>query len=135
MDFPRPPPSTAPSIWYEAVAAPHRKLFGKLMSSPLSWAIPRSSSHLRGNHAIGHGVAVGFNAFVHHRPYFRHRRHARRARSCQAQHLLISTDHDTARIAFEVGFGSTSRFYEAFKKTSGRTPRKYRMGTRPRAEK
>ena len=38
-----------------------------------------------------------------------------RLRVCQAQYLLISTDWEASRIAFESGFGSISRFYEAFK--------------------
>jgi AraC family transcriptional regulator, melibiose operon regulatory protein len=50
-----------------------------------------------------------------------------RLRVCQAQYLLISTDWEVSRIAFETGFGSISRFYEAFKAVSGRTPRKYRL--------
>ncbi len=49
-----------------------------------------------------------------------------RLRVCQAQYLLISSDLDVSRIAFETGFGSVSRFYEAFKKVSGRTPLQYR---------
>jgi AraC-like DNA-binding protein len=50
-----------------------------------------------------------------------------RLRVCEAQRLLISTDWDVSRIAFEAGFGSISRFYEAFKAVSGRTPRQYRL--------
>ena len=50
-----------------------------------------------------------------------------RLRICQAQYLLISTDQAIPRIAFETGFGSISRFYEAFKSMNGRTPRQYRM--------
>ena len=50
-----------------------------------------------------------------------------RLRVCQAQYLLISTDQDVTRIAFETGFGSVSRFYEAFKTVSGQTPRQYRL--------
>lgn len=50
-----------------------------------------------------------------------------RLRICQAQYLLISTDWEVSRIAFEVGFGSISRFYEAFKEVSGQTPRRYRL--------
>ncbi len=50
-----------------------------------------------------------------------------RLRVCQAQYLLISTDQDITRIAFETGFGSVSRFYEAFKTVSGQTPRQYRL--------
>jgi AraC family transcriptional regulator, melibiose operon regulatory protein len=40
---------------------------------------------------------------------------------------LHSTDQEVSRVAFETGFGSISRFYEAFKIVSGRTPRQYRM--------
>ena len=50
-----------------------------------------------------------------------------RLRVCQAQYLLISTDEDISRIAFETGFGSISRFYAAFKAVSRRTPRQYRL--------
>jgi AraC-like DNA-binding protein len=50
-----------------------------------------------------------------------------RLRVCQAQYLLISTGWEVSRIAFETGFGSLSRFYEAFKAVSGRTPRQYRL--------
>lgn len=50
-----------------------------------------------------------------------------RLRVCQAQYLLVSTNGDVSRIAFETGFGSLSRFYEAFKAISGQTPRQYRM--------
>lgn len=50
-----------------------------------------------------------------------------RLRVCQAQYLLLSTDQDVSRIAFETGFGSISRFYEAFKKISGKTPGQYRL--------
>ncbi|QYJ15206.1 Melibiose operon regulatory protein [Rubrobacter xylanophilus DSM 9941] len=56
-----------------------------------------------------------------------------RLRVCQAQHLLISTDRDTSQIAFEVGFGSTSRFYEAFKEMSGYTPHQYRVHSQPKS--
>jgi len=50
-----------------------------------------------------------------------------RLRICQAQYLLTSTDWEVSRIALETGFGSLSRFYEAFKAVSGRTPRHYRL--------
>jgi AraC family transcriptional regulator, melibiose operon regulatory protein len=54
-----------------------------------------------------------------------------RLRVCQAQYLLLSTDREISRIAFETGFGSISRFYEAFKTVSGRTPRQYRLLPNP----
>jgi AraC-like DNA-binding protein len=54
-----------------------------------------------------------------------------RLRVCQAQYLLLSTDREVSRIAFETGFGSISRFYEAFKAVSGRTPRQYRLLPNP----
>lgn len=50
-----------------------------------------------------------------------------RMRVCQAQHLLVSTDMEISHVAFETGFGSISRFYEAFKSVSGQTPRRYRL--------
>jgi AraC-like DNA-binding protein len=50
-----------------------------------------------------------------------------RLRVCQAQYLLTSTDREVSRIAFETGFGSLSRFYEAFRDVSGRTPGQYRL--------
>lgn len=49
-----------------------------------------------------------------------------RLRVCQAQYLLISSNVDISRIAYEMGFGSVSRFYERFKAVSGHTPRQYR---------
>lgn len=49
-----------------------------------------------------------------------------RLRVCRAQYLLISTNKDVSRIAYDTGFGSISRFYEAFKKISGHTPAQYR---------
>lgn len=55
-----------------------------------------------------------------------------RLRVCRAQHLLLSTDTEISRVAFEAGFGSISRFYEAFKGVSGQTPRQYRLHPGPR---
>jgi len=49
-----------------------------------------------------------------------------RLRVSQAQYLLISTDLEVSRIAFETGFGSISRFYETFKAMTGHTPGQYR---------
>ncbi len=54
-----------------------------------------------------------------------------RLRVCQAQYLLISTNRDVSQIAFDTGFGSISRFYEAFKAMGGHTPRQYRMQSAP----
>ncbi len=54
-----------------------------------------------------------------------------RMRVCQAQYLLISTDEDISRIAFDTGFGSISRFYAAFKSVSGRTLRRTRPTPAP----
>lgn len=50
-----------------------------------------------------------------------------RMRVCQAQYLLLSTESEIAEIALSTGFGSLSRFYEAFKSVSGHTPRQYRL--------
>ncbi|MBB4571593.1 helix-turn-helix domain-containing protein [Rhizobium leucaenae] len=43
-----------------------------------------------------------------------------------AQSLLISSDLPIAAVAFESGFGSLSRFYEAFEGRFTITPAKYR---------
>ncbi|MBB5575494.1 helix-turn-helix domain-containing protein [Rhizobium paranaense] len=43
-----------------------------------------------------------------------------------AQSLLISSDLPVAAVAFEAGFGSLSRFYEAFEGRFSTTPAKYR---------
>jgi AraC family transcriptional regulator, melibiose operon regulatory protein len=45
-----------------------------------------------------------------------------------AQSLLISTDMPVAEIAFDCGFGSLSRFYEAFKKRFRTNPKEFRAG-------
>lgn len=50
-----------------------------------------------------------------------------RHRLTMAQALLLSSDVDVTSIAFEVGFGSVSRFYEAFLAQVGKTPRQYRQ--------
>lgn len=49
-----------------------------------------------------------------------------RRRLDTAQALLVSTDHPIADIAFEAGFGSLSRFYEAFTLRFRVSPRRYR---------
>ena len=48
-------------------------------------------------------------------------------RLSHAQRLLLSTDWTMDRIADESGFGSRARFYAAFKKHSGTSPRSWRM--------
>lgn len=53
-----------------------------------------------------------------------------RLRVCQAQNLLITTGKDTSRIAYEVGFGSVSRFYEAFREIGGCSPGQYRASSK-----
>ncbi|MFO1068081.1 MAG: helix-turn-helix domain-containing protein [Geminicoccaceae bacterium] len=49
-----------------------------------------------------------------------------RQRLSQAQAMLLSTDLEIARVAFESGFGSVSRFYDAFTRSVGVTPRQFR---------
>lgn len=48
-----------------------------------------------------------------------------------AQRLLTTTDEKILTIAMSTGFGSASRFYCAFKKACGRTPRAYRKEMAP----
>jgi AraC-like DNA-binding protein len=50
-----------------------------------------------------------------------------RLRVGHAQRLLLSTDWTMHRVASESGFGSVSRFYEAFHRFGGGTPRGYRV--------
>lgn len=49
-----------------------------------------------------------------------------RQRLMLAHGRLLASDRDIAEIAFEAGFGSLSRFYEAFKERYGCTPRDMR---------
>lgn len=51
-------------------------------------------------------------------------------RVMHAQRLLLTTDMPIADIGFESGFGSISRFYEAFKLVCGMPPRQYRLRLR-----
>lgn len=48
-------------------------------------------------------------------------------RVVHAQRLLLTTDLSVYEIALEAGFGSSSRFYTAFKAICGTTPRAYRQ--------
>lgn len=49
-----------------------------------------------------------------------------RLRVSHAQRLLMLSDLTVERVAIESGFGSTSRFYEAFTKYTGQTPTAFR---------
>ncbi len=49
-------------------------------------------------------------------------------RVSQAQRLLVTTEMKIIDIAFAAGFGSVSRFYEAFTRACGQSPRAYRAG-------
>lgn len=48
-------------------------------------------------------------------------------RIAQAQRLLATTSISLERIAFDSGFGSVSRFYEAFRQQTGNSPRRFRL--------
>jgi AraC family transcriptional regulator, melibiose operon regulatory protein len=51
-------------------------------------------------------------------------------RVAHAQRLLVTTDRGVLDIALESGFTSSSRFYVAFERATGRTPLEYRRGVR-----
>ena len=51
-----------------------------------------------------------------------------RLRVSHAQRLLLTGREKVSRIALESGFGSPGRFYEAFARVCGCTPRQYRAG-------
>jgi AraC-like DNA-binding protein len=53
-----------------------------------------------------------------------------RHRVAHAQRLLLTTDKDILEIALEAGFGSSSRFYAAFKHFCGQSPGQYRRALR-----
>ncbi len=50
-------------------------------------------------------------------------------RVTQAQRLLVTTDASVLDIALQSGFGSSSSFYAAFQRYTGRTPRSFRQTT------
>lgn len=54
-------------------------------------------------------------------------------RVSHAQRLLITTQRKVLDVALDSGFGSLSRFYDAFTKACGQTPRAFRASTRLRA--
>jgi transcriptional regulator GlxA family with amidase domain len=49
-------------------------------------------------------------------------------RVAHAQQLLLTTELSVLDVAMRSGFGSSSQFYEAFKRICGLSPRKYREG-------
>lgn len=51
-------------------------------------------------------------------------------RLAHAQHLLATTDATVLDVALDSGFGSLSRFYAVFKRSSGTSPAKYRKAFR-----
>ena len=51
-------------------------------------------------------------------------------RLSHAQRLLSTTGRKVLDVALDAGFGSLSRFYEAFGKACGQTPRRFRAGFR-----
>lgn len=63
----------------------------------------------------------------------------RRHRLRHAMRLLVDTDMEIAEVAFDCGYASVARLYDAFQKRLGKTPRHYRLefqradaGPRPR---
>ena len=53
-----------------------------------------------------------------------------RSRLYLAQSLLLTDDRDIASIAFSAGFGSLSRFHDAFRRQFGTTPHRFRQSNR-----
>ena len=53
-------------------------------------------------------------------------------RVAHAQHLLLAGNKSVLQISLDSGFGSLSRFYEAFKKVCGRSPKRFRAAFRHR---
>ena len=51
-------------------------------------------------------------------------------RISHAQRLLATTNRKVVDIAFESGFSSASRFYAAFQKACGKSPKRYQASTR-----
>ena len=58
----------------------------------------------------------------------------RRHRLRHAMRLLVDTDLEIAEVAYECGYASTTRLYDAFQKRLGKTPRRYRLESRHRDE-
>ncbi|HEV2557893.1 MAG TPA: helix-turn-helix domain-containing protein [Microvirga sp.] len=84
---------------------------------PIDVAMVAASAGLNPNYAMGlfkRGIGQTVTQYV------------TRRRLDTAQALLVSTDHPIADIAFEAGFGSLSRFYEAFTLRFRMSPRSYR---------
>jgi AraC-like DNA-binding protein len=53
-----------------------------------------------------------------------------RYRLARAMQRLTETDEPIVQIAYDCGFGSTSRFYDLFKRRTGTTPRLFRSSAR-----
>ena len=51
-----------------------------------------------------------------------------RQRVAEAQRRLLISDGPVLNIAFDCGFGSASRFHDAFRRTTGTTPGAFRRG-------
>ena len=56
--------------------------------------------------------------------------HLTRQRVAHVQRLLATTDTPVIEAGYDAGFGSVSRFYAAFAKVTGRSPRAYRRAVR-----
>jgi len=57
----------------------------------------------------------------------------RRQRLRHAMRLLVDTDIEIAQIAYDSGYTSVGRLYDAFQKRLGKTPRHYRLEFREKA--
>ncbi len=53
-----------------------------------------------------------------------------RSRLYIAQSLLLTDDRDIASVAFDAGFGSLSRFHDAFRRQFATTPQRFRNANR-----
>ena len=51
----------------------------------------------------------------------------RRHRFRHAMRLLVDTDTEISQVAYECGYSSVTRLYDAFQQRLGRTPRQYRL--------
>lgn len=87
-------------------------------TDPISVADVAASVHLHPNYAMAifrEALGLSIGGYV------------TRQRLYMAQALLLATDTDIVSIAFEAGFGSVSRFYEAFGRHFAMPPRQFRI--------